>query len=365
MNPQRRSDDDWGPAHAGRADGTLTERIGRRIRGSPDRLGWWTLPMFIAVGLLGAVLAGSLAVVYYSQRVAALERETAEARQELAGAVDRVSEAAEEAVAAIEEEAASVLDRVAADPPVEEAVVHGLVAVRASVVVEEPRERPPETDPDDQASDGEDGEAAGEDDTGEGGDETAGDDEPDPPPEPRRRTRYGSGFAVIADDDGVFVVTAFAVVADPSRPGNAVERAEVLVGGETVEAQVHSWDADRDVALLRTGPIAGMDVAEWRPADEPLSPGDQVFAAGMTPRASLMQLRATIAAADADAIHNDLAIPDVLRGGPLLDGQGRVAGVVSSAYEPYGESGAVSPDLPVRLLCERLIRCGDEDLGAG
>jgi hypothetical protein len=40
-----------------------------RLLGSEDRRGWWLVPFFLVVGLAGAVLAGSLAVVYDGQQV--------------------------------------------------------------------------------------------------------------------------------------------------------------------------------------------------------------------------------------------------------------------------------------------------------
>lgn len=328
------------------------------VLGSRDRLGLWTLPLFIGVGLLGAVLAGSLTTVHYAGRVAALERETAEARRELAAAVDRVSEAAEEGVEAIEREVSGVLDQLGVNAPVEDPLEHGLVAVRATVVVQRPAAAPRQQPPADDDGDEDPG-----DDPGDGSDEEP-EPEPEPASQPRTQTRYGSGFAVIVSEDETFFVTSFAVVEDPLRPGTPVETAEVLVGGAVVDARVHSWDAPRDVALLRTGQIAGVRIPEWRPVDEPVRPGDHLFLVGLTPRSSVVQLRSGIGGGDEELIITDTAVPDLLRGGPALDAQGRLVGVVSTAYAPYGAGGANHPVVPVRLLCAQLIRCGDGDLGA-
>ena len=82
-----------------------------RILGDKDRLGWWIVPLFVMVGLGGAVIAGSLAVVYYAQQVSSLEQETRGAREDLVGAVDEVREAADDALASISEEVSEVLRR--------------------------------------------------------------------------------------------------------------------------------------------------------------------------------------------------------------------------------------------------------------
>ncbi len=322
------------------------------LLGAQDRLGMWTLPLFIAVGLLGAVLAGALTTVHYAGRVAALERETAEARRELNEAVERVSEAADEGVAAIEQEVSGVLDQLAVNPPVGDPLEHGLVAVRTTVVIERPPPPPPSPSPD------------GRDD-GEGEDDAASEGErADPQPQPRTETRFGSGFAVIADDESAYVVTSFALVDDPLRRGTPVERAQVLVGSSSVDARVHSWHRERDVALLRVDGVRGLRVADWRPADEPPRHGDHLFLTGLTPGGDVVQLRAGVGTTSEELIVVDTAVPDLLRGGPVLDVQGRVVGVVSTDYAPYGAGGANRPVVPVRLLCEQLIRCGDADVGA-
>jgi hypothetical protein len=63
------------------------------VLGSRRRIGLWILPLFLIVGLLGAVLAGTLAVLYYEQEVRRLEGTTAAARAEVAAARDEVGEA--------------------------------------------------------------------------------------------------------------------------------------------------------------------------------------------------------------------------------------------------------------------------------
>lgn len=312
-----------------------------RLFGGAGRLGWWTLPLFIAVGLLGAVLAGALAAVYYAQRVSALERETAEARRELTGAVERVSEVAAEARAAIESEVAAVRDELAVRLPIDDAVQFGIVTVRAEVVERPPAPPAPQPGP-------------------------TGEPPPPPPPAPPPRTvvRTGSGFAVVLSEGDAFFVTAFAVVADPERPQVAVERAEVRLGGDRLTARVHAWDPARDVALLRVDGLSNVAIPEWRQSDQPLNSGDRLFAVGLTPGGTLAQVTATVAAVDSTAVVIDAALPDVVRGGPLVDAEGRVVGVASTAYRPYGEASAAPPGVPVRLLCDRLIRCGAGDVPA-
>lgn len=327
--------DDWGPPLRG-GDGDRSWRD--VLLGGPRRLGAWTLPLFIAVGLLGAVLAGSLAAVYYAQQVDDLEEQTAAARKDLTGAVEQVSEAAEEAIASIQREVNAVRDEFGVSLPIEDPAAKGMASVRTTVVVQRAQEPPP-----------------------------PGPGQTEPPPGQPAITeqRLGSAFAVVAAQGSTFFVTTFAMVDDPLRPGVPVERAEIAYGGNVVGAAVHSWDDDRDLALLRVDGLGRVPVAEWRPADEPIEAGGRLFVSGLLPTGTLTQFAATVGAVDPEAILTDAALADVLRGGPVFDAQGRVVAVASTAYRPFGEGGSSNPAVPIRLLCESLIRCGTDDLPTG
>lgn len=321
---------------------SIWDRFKEGLFGGPRRLGFWTVPLFVAVGLLGAVLAGSLSAVYYAQKVDALRDETEAARRDLATAVEQVSEAAEQARTDIQDEVSAVRDELAVTPPIEDAAAAGLASVRATVVVRPAQEPSPPP---------------------------AGPGQTEQPQEPARPaetvTRTGSAFAVVVGEGQAFFVTAYAVVADPQRPGFPVPRAELSYAGATVGAEVHSWDAQRDLALLRVQGLPRVAVPEWRPDDEVLTPGARLFAVGLTPTGVLAQLGVSVGAAEPAALLLDTALPDVTRGGPIVDGGGRVVAVASTAYAPYGAGGAANPAVPIRVLCESLIRCGSGDVGQG
>lgn len=262
--------------------------------------------MFVAVGLAGAVLAGSLAVVFASQRVDRLTRETAGARADLAGANAEVQEAADEALAAIEAEVDAVRDEFGAELPYEDAAAAGVV----HLVVDTP-----------------DGE------------------------------RRASGFVVARDGDDAFVATTFSLAVDPSRPEVPLDVA-VRVGtaaGET-RGGVHSWLAERDLLLLRV-PLRGVEPLPWRPAGEELTAGDRVTGVGVTPGLGAVRVGGTVAAADPLGLITDLPPLQLLAGGPVVDGRGQVVAVGSTAYSPFGADPVA---IPIRLLCDELLaRCPD------
>jgi S1-C subfamily serine protease len=304
-----------------------------RFLGDRDRLGWWLVPMFVAVGLAGAVLAGSLAVVFASQRVERLTRETAGARADLTGAAEDVREAADEAMAAIDDEVAAIRDQFAAELPLEEAAEVGVVHLQLETQVPDPSAPPA------------------------GGGEGADPDVAAAPPATVELRRRASGFIVARDGDSAFVATTFALLADPARPDVPLDR-EVrlsLAAGET-SGRVHSWDADRGLLLLRA-PIGGLEPLPWRPADEPLSPGDRITGVGLTPDLGPVRVGGAVAIAGSVGVVTDLPAMELLAGGPLVDGQGRVVAVGSTTYSPFGSDPVA---IPIRLLCgDLLARCPD------
>jgi hypothetical protein len=301
-----------------------------RLLGGQDRLGWWLVPMFLAVGLAGAVLAGSLAVVYYGQQVDELRRETAEARDTIAGAADEVREVADDALEAMAEEAAAVEERSVL--PVEDATDRGVVRLEVDTEVTVDAEE--DRDADD--LDGTEAEPA-----------------PAPPaPERVRVARSASGFVVVRDGDEAFVITTFSLLSDPRRPDVPLDvPVTVRTPAGDATAQVHSWDADRDLLLLRAG-LGAVEPLEWRPADEQVAPGDRIVGVGMSPQLGAVRVGGELASTDAAGLLSDLPQLAALEGGPVVDADGRVVGVRSPRLRGVGGDAAI---VPIRTLCDRLL----------
>jgi S1-C subfamily serine protease len=330
-----------------------------RLLGDEDRLGWWLVPLFVAVGLAGAVLAGSLAVVYYGQQVAELRRETAEAREAIAGAADEVRAVADEALAAIEAESEAFRQRLSL--PAEDAADRGVVRLEVDTEVVVPASLPdhgprllrvvegggdPDAGPDDDADPAPDGPQE------EGGGEPAPAPSPPPAEERVRVARSASGFVVVRDGDTAYVVTTFSLLADPRRddvPLDVPVRVRAVDGDTT--AEVHSWDERRDLLLLRTR-LGGVEPLSWRPADAELAAGDRIVAVGLGPSLSLLRVPGELASVDGPGYASDLPPLAAVAGGPVLDGDGQVLGVRSPRLPGAGGDPAI---VPIRVLCERLL----------
>jgi hypothetical protein len=183
---------------------------------------------------------------------------------------------------------------------------------------------------------------------------------------------FGSGFAIFADVDGAFVVTAYHVIKDVC----GQDRSGLLVDHKP--AELVAWDADKngfDIAVLRV-----MGEHPWRPllpvfdADANRLAGTKVRAAGycrFVDARELRPLRGTVTATSVwDSDHYQAkarvwrfsadpgyAIESGFSGSPLVDEDGRVLGIVVYQQEAGGIGTAVAatalltiwPDMPARL----------------
>lgn len=329
-----------------------------------DRIGWWTLPAFLAVGLAGAVMAGSLAVVYYSQQVSALESETREARQDLQDAVDDVEAAREEALAAIDEQLEAVRDVIEDTSPVEDLASLGLVVVEARVNAPPPSSATAGREP----PAGGDGEVDGaphvlaqEQPTDDDPTTPPSSTDPTPGPEttpepPPIRPRLGVGFAVAFEEGVTFIATSYGLVVDRDARAGVVEEVVVTtMDGTRTSGTVHSWDDARGLALVRVE-AGELPIADWRPRTEPVAAGDRLTIAGLTPERQPVTVDGTVLRADVEAIVAAAPDIDFLRGAPVLDRTGRVFAVYTPAYRPFGAAaGDGQAFAPIGLFCERML----------
>lgn len=310
-----------------------------RVFGGENRIGWWTVPVFLAVGLFGAVVAGTLTVVYYSQQVSAIEDQTRAVREDLSDAVQRVQNAANEARENIESEVAAVREEIRQEVPSLDPEAAGVVLVEASI----PPPAPPRPAPEPGAS--------------------PGTERRQPPPPPPRSPSQRTGVAVAVAREGAttFFITSLEVVGADHLRGGTVEEVTVRLPGRSITGRVHDWDENHDAAVIRAN-VGTVRLAEWRPPDEPVRVGDQVFAVGYTPSFATIQLPTWVGTFEATSVLITSISPrDLPPGAALLDREGRLVGLVTPGYRPFGASGG-SASVPIRALCGPLLqRCGPRE----
>jgi S1-C subfamily serine protease len=165
----------------------------------------------------------------------------------------------------------------------------------------------------------------------------------------------GSAFAVVGHQGGTAFVTSHAVVAAATlSPGPAVE---LFKGDRRVSARLWSWDEVRDLALLVVDEV----VPPLELADEQVQAstvGRPVFALGGLGGQGASAVPGVAVDRSELGWQHTVPVGTLYVGGPLVDGAGRVVGLVTNAYRPLGvDPGAVGQAPDVAGLCVELLRC--------
>lgn len=162
----------------------------------------------------------------------------------------------------------------------------------------------------------------------------------------------GSGFVVTSNSKESWVMTSFRIVA-----GSAAAKSPVRIrlGKADREATVWTWDERRDLALviLNTG---NQPVLEWEKADPPI--GSPVWAIGTgLGRFQAAASQGFLIDNARDGMLTDAAVAVSSSGGPLLSSAGKVIGVLSTSYAPEGFPASQGWAVPIRLSCQKVLRC--------
>lgn len=289
---------------------TTRERVRDAVLGNERRIGIWIVPLFLIVALLGATLAGSVAALYYGQQVRRLESTTANARAEVEQARQEITATASEAQETIDAQMRRAREELAQEPPIESPRDAGVFAVSAD-------------------------HAAGE-------------------------VRVGSAFAIASEEGQTHLVTTYDLVQSGDQ---AVEAVRVFLEGGPVPAVVHNYDRERDVATLRLG-AGPLPVADWRPGDDPIRPGDPVYLAGVAGPGAPSVLEGRVAGLSNEALVPTIPVNSFLAGAPLVDASGRVVAMASVSYAPYGPvDGDPLYAVPLQGFCARAVDCTLVDRG--
>lgn len=173
------------------------------------------------------------------------------------------------------------------------------------------------------------------------------------------RVVTGSAFAVVGHRGGTGLITSYNVIkAATVAPAPAVE---LLKGDQRITADVWSWDAANDLALLVVDaeipalPLAG-DQAQVGAI------GQRVFALSGFGGQGASAAPGILIDQSSIGLQHTAPVGTLYAGGPLLDGEGRVLGMASAGYSPLGVDPGVVPQAPdVAALCAEILRCAEVD----
>lgn len=165
----------------------------------------------------------------------------------------------------------------------------------------------------------------------------------------------GSGFVMQSDVNQTWVLTNYRLVA-----GAATQKRQVTVRLGTAERQadVASTDPTNDLALLILK-AGGQPVLPWLERGAPApGAGTDVWAVGTAPGrlgAAALKVRLIDSSPQSLLIDTDPGLQ--ASGGPLLDKDGKVLGVLSSTYAPIGFPAFGRWVVPIRVSCLKVVRC--------
>ncbi len=169
----------------------------------------------------------------------------------------------------------------------------------------------------------------------------------------------GSAFAVLEHGEGTAMITSYELVrASTTTPSPGID---LLKGNNRIPAQLWSWDEERDLALLLveeeipTLPMA----SEQAQVD---SVGARVFALSGVGGQGATASPGVLLDHSQVGLQHTAPVGTLFRGGPLLTGDGKVVGVASNDYRPFGlDPGDVRQAVDVRGICAAMLACAEID----
>ena len=166
----------------------------------------------------------------------------------------------------------------------------------------------------------------------------------------------GSAFVVFADAQQSFLLTSYTTIRAATQqpaPGITLHKQ----GQDDLEAQLFTWDADRDLALLAVNK-ANLPALNWISQDAPPKIGDRLFAISGLGSTGGSITQGFVADVSTDGIQHDVAVGTQFQGGPLINSDGEVVAIASRTYSPLKFDAQSVYFAPlVRMACDTVLRC--------
>lgn len=163
----------------------------------------------------------------------------------------------------------------------------------------------------------------------------------------------GTAFAVASDSRQTLLLTSFTVVRAATRkPGPEVF---VRHGSSDQKTTVFTWQEDKDLALiiLNTGNQPKLEFTSGAP-----KPGERVFALSGLGGQGASITQGFVADVSAEGIQHDAPTGTQFQGGPLLNSDGKVVGILSRTFSPLGfPVASVFFAIPPKAACEKVLQC--------
>ena len=166
----------------------------------------------------------------------------------------------------------------------------------------------------------------------------------------------GSAFPVATDPRSTWLLTSFNVVkAGTVRPAPPIK---LRKDPEEVDAELVSWDAANDMALIRMD-RGSQPILEWAPEDvQAKLVGNRLYVVtGFGGAGATLNSAMTIDQNSKGLLH-DGRIGTAAQGGPIVTTDGKVAALASLVYQPLGfDPGELHYAASIRRACDVLLTC--------
>lgn len=166
----------------------------------------------------------------------------------------------------------------------------------------------------------------------------------------------GSGFVLNSTANQTWVLTSYHLVAGAifSAPAGQAPSVSVHVAGSDHAGTVYSWDAAHDFALVivDAGSVPALAFSNEVPA-----PGVTVWAvAAASGQFGATAAKGQLTAATPQNLTSNAVYGPQATGGPLVDAEGRVMGVLTAA-STGAQPATPGQAAPVRLACVQVVIC--------
>jgi S1-C subfamily serine protease len=165
----------------------------------------------------------------------------------------------------------------------------------------------------------------------------------------------GAAFAVAPHGKGTAFITSFSlVVASTTAPSPTMELEK---RGQRLPAQLWAWDTEHDLALVVVDEVVPpLPLAS--DVDQVAALGSRVFGLSGVGGQGATASPGVLLDHSQNGLQHTTAVGTLFQGGPLVTGDGKVIGMASLAYRPFGvDPGQVLQAPDVAALCAKVLKC--------
>ncbi len=165
----------------------------------------------------------------------------------------------------------------------------------------------------------------------------------------------GAAFAVIGHEGGTALLTSYSLVESSTlEPSPGID---LIKDSRRIPAQLWSWDAESDVALLIVREVIP-PLAIAGDADQVNAVGTRLFAMSGVGGQGAAASPGVLIDHSSVGLQHTAPIGTLFRGGPLVTSDGKMIGMASLDFEPLGIDGGEVRHAPdMRAVCLVVLEC--------